>query len=727
MKAKLVQETALLKGRVAEEKSAADQVRKIEAQNNDARVKSRVDAAKKASQKEVELAKESARTIGEIQAAGARESLRLTRDLFMSRQRQDERASRGGGGGGARGGGRDFAYRMGYWASRNLSPVTPMLSYAGRLGGDILRGTGVDFNVGSMVSHSVELQRRLVGLANQGYEAHAEGAASIRQDPKALDKDVRAVGKQYGFDYNEVAAAMTKFVDTTGNLEQARASMGGLARLANATTTDLSDMTTAAAAVAVQLDRAMGSDTQAKAQALQNIMRTFAGQGKLGAVEIKDLAVQMAKIAVVAPKFAGPIENVFADIGVLAQESRKAGGSASASQAATSVQRIADVLVNPKAQKAFTKQMVAAGMQPETLFADKGQTKLRPIEEIILTALESTKGALPKMQGLFKNVMANRAIEGFTGIFNRTGGNTSDKLKAVHEEFESLRKAAITEKEEFDNNARVMAEDAKKAQVFQNELQDIVSAMATKVIPAFERLAPMVLQSAEGFARVVGWLAENPFAVIPAAITAAIAKALTEQTLRLGIENVFRDLGGKAGPGLGGGFGVAGNIAAAITVASAAFTVYEVGTMYINSVLEQKTANQKESMGAELEGGNAESQLRQEVLSGKVSPETIERAKGAAARIGKALDKETGDRGLVAEVTNKAMQVGATISGHGNVVKAEERAHNERVQALLDEQGRVLRLIAVGGAQLKVQVMNQQPPPPPHHGGATTNSAHVTH
>lgn len=701
-----------------------DQTRKIEMASHEARLKLREEAAKKATAIELAEATIRAKGAAAIELMQAKEAARQVR------------AATGGGasGGGGRGSGRDMAYRMGYWASRNLSPVTPMLSFASRMGNDVLRGTGVDFNVGGMVAQQMELQKRTTALSNQGYQNGQPGAADKRVNPAALEADIRGVGKEFGFAYDEVSAAMTKFVDISGNLDQARAVMGGLARLSNATGTELHDMAAAGAAVAVQLDRAMGDDTQGKATALQSIMRTFAGQGKLGAVEMKDLAVQMAKIAVVAPRFAGNIEDVFADVGVLAQESRKAGGSASASQAATSIARFADLMVNPKTQKAFTKQMTAEGMAPETLFADKEQTKLRPVEELILTSLAATKGSLPKMQGLFKNVMANRAIEGFAGVYNKTQGTQQEKLQAVHQEYQSLKNAALTEAREREDNARVMETAAKKAQVFQDKLQDVVGEMADKVIPAFEKLAPVALEVMTGFTHMMGFLAENPLAILPVALAAAVAKAGVEQALRVGIENVFRNFTGGAGGGSGAGGvkgaigGVAGNLASAFVIASAAVTITEVGALYIDKVMDDESKKQKKRIEGDIGAMNAESEYdvaareyQKQLDSGAPTKESKEKFDAAKANLeakARGLNTTEEKPGLFKKVLEEWMLAGP--ADQVAAVHADQERRHKEMMATMEEQNRLLLKLSGG-----VRVLNTTPfgpPPPPGMGGGTTNT-----
>lgn len=681
LKAKWSQEKEILQAEITETAKVNDRIHQLRMARVKADIRASEEAAKAERSAAVREAENTARDVGRIQR-------RSSDGRFLPGARTAQS-----------GGGRDMAYRMGYWASRNLSPVTPMLSFAHRTASDLVRGAGVDFNFGSMVQKHIGLQAGYQALSNQGYQEHGKGASAVRQDVGVLQSEGMKIAKDFGFDPEKVREASMAFVDLTGNLEGARAALPGLARLSNATGADLTDMSRAAASVQVQLDRAMGDDVQGKAKSLSNIMRIFAGQGKLGAVEIKDLAAQMAKIATITNKFGGSREEVFASVGVLAQESRKAGGSASASQAATSVSRFASMLTNKSTVNAFAGQGI-------NVFADKGQTTLRKPEEIILEALSHTGGNAVKMGGLFKNVMANRAVEGFTNIYNTTKGTNQEKLAKVHDEWMELAKAAMTEREEIENNARVMQESAKKAQVFQNQLQEIAGAMANKLLPALEQMAPKALEVADSLGRLVSYLAENPFAILPALITAAFAKAGVEQALRVGIESIVRDLSGKSGPGIGGGAGVVGNLAAAFTIASLAVTTLEVGMMTINKVNEEKRKVEGESIASAINLDSEAKLIAKKVAEGKATPEDIKKAKEMEQHGKENLARLKAEPGWIDALT----RTGVKIFTDSDAVRKEDK---RRAQEASDLQLSVDKLHAVLSGTLNVEVVNQPNGPAP--------------
>lgn len=683
---------------------------------NTSRLKAEVDqerdAANRKSKESITAAERTAREVGRIREREAQNAARQA----AGRQLNPIRSMLFGGGGGHGGGGGgmdggNMPYRMGYWASRNFSPVTPMLSMAHRMGSDLMRGAGINMDFGGMLQSGIELQKSSVQLSNQGFQENKVGTGSSRGervDSGQLQKEFQATAKQYGFDPNEVARAATKFVDLTGDLKGARAAMGDLAQLSNATSSDLTDMASAAGSVSVQLERAMGNDMQGRTKALGSIMRIFAGQGKEGAVEIKDFAAQMAKVATITNRFGGDRESIFSMVGVLAQESRKAGGSASASQAATSVSRFAQYVGSKNGSKEFAKMGV-------NVFTDDSKRFLRNPKEIILEALSHTEGNSVKMGSLFKNVMAGRAIAGFTDVYNTArgkGGSNQQGLDAVIEEFGNLEKATMTAAEVEKDNAKVMETTAKKAQVFQDQLQEMVSSLATKVMPEVEKLGPMVLRMVDAMASLTGWLAENPLRAIPIALGVAITKAGIEQTLRVGIENIMKTAMnfGSNGSGLGG-MGMVGNAAAALTIAALAATALYVGTAYVDEWFNESQGNQKRNVAVQMEAENVMSQAKRELKeTGSITPGTLSAEKLAQKEIEKQMEREKKEADSWME---KVMQ-----GLGGDAAKASAKMHEQKMVQLQEENNRLLRAIAGGGVPM-VEFTGKNPSPVPP--GARSN------
>lgn len=375
----------------------------------------------------------------------------------------------------------------------------------------IARGAGVNFDLSSMIGKSVDLEKRSVDLSNAGYQPGQGGAKDIRQDPAKIIKDIKEAANASAVDINTMAEGLQKFVSKTGELELGRQIIGSMGKLARATGSDVGDMVDAAGDVAANLD-----DQLRTAENVDAVMRSIAGQGKLGAVEIKDMATQMAKLASKAPMFEGSVVDNMAKMGALVQEARQRGGAASATQAATSLSSFVSTFSKGARRNAFK----AAGVEIE----NKDGQLLSP-EEIIINSLRKTKGSKDGMGKLFSDAGARRVTTGFETIYKEAGGGEKGE-KAVREEFNKLIKAQMSEQEVTESFNRSMQTAEAKAQLFQNQLQEVASSLAGRVLPALELWGPRVIAMAEGAASFVEKLATlDPGQLLMATIGASIAQA----------------------------------------------------------------------------------------------------------------------------------------------------------------------------------------------------------
>jgi TP901 family phage tail tape measure protein len=576
--------------------------------------------------------------------------------------------------------GRDMPYRMGYWASRNLSPVTPMLSVAGRLGRDILRGAGIDLNLGSMVGTYVRNQKLAQDIANAGWQPSLGGPNARHRAAAEVMTGVKEAADFSAMERGGALGGLRAFVGKTGDLETGLRIMKDMGVVARATGSSFEDMVDAAGDVSNSL-----GNMPEKGAVVSRVMRVIAGQGKQSAVEIRDLAVQMAKLAAAAPQFEGAIEANIGIMGGLAQEARMRGGAASATQAATSVMSF----MNTFSKGARIKNFKAAGID---VFGASG--KIRSPEELILESLAKTGGNTEKMGKLFMDIRARTVTRGFETIYKEAGGGQKG-LEAVHGEFERLRKAAMTDKEVNESFQDSMKGSEAQIQLFKNRLEDLGTEVAMKTLPALDKLRPMILTVVEKFASAIEWIGENPFSVIPVAIGAAIAKAGIEQTLRVGIENVFRTViggtagVGPAGRGVAGGAGIGGNLAAGLTIAAMAVTTFMVGKMIVDQMLHEKEQKDKSERESEWKAIDLTKKLENK---GTLTQEDINAAKARVSEIDKEIKRRSKPgfverelRGL-ALIGDKLGLVDATAIRNEDK-RTEDRAHDLRQQQirLLDQ------------------------------------------
>ncbi len=547
--------------------------------------------------------------ITEMERKELEKQLAAVKEIESQKQkiREESGSGRRGGGGGGGVGHRDDGYRTALGTTRYMDRA---VRGAGRTALDIAKGAGVDLDMGTIIGKSVHMGKLATDLSNSGWqpnlpkeegESAATAASRNRVPESTLISEARAAGNKAALDPQKALSGMASFVGTSGDLDTARKIIGDLGVLARATGTEFDDMVSAAGEVAAKL-----GDVPNKGQIVLSVMKTLAGQGKLGAVEIKNMATEMAKVGSVAKSFNMSPEKAMQEMGILMQVARQSGGAKSASVAANS----AMALIQTLTKGSTIKNLQKAGIQP---FADKEKTKLLSPETMTLAMLYKSKGDLQQLGGMIKDTMAFRAVRGFATVYNEKKGTQAEKLDAVRAEFAKQRAAVLGEgaggKNELETQfAASMQTSEAKVQLFNNKLSEIGDSIASRVLPALEKLAPTIVNGVEAFGKFVAWAAENPGKALAVALTASIARASLDTVLRAGIENLFKSANGGGGAGIGGGAGgklSKGLMAAgmALTIAAAAITITQVGEMIIDDV-SKKREGAKDSTEAALIGAD---------------------------------------------------------------------------------------------------------------------------
>lgn len=417
------------------------------------------------------------------------------------------------------------------------------LQAAGRFGvsvlSDMAQGAGVRLDMGSHFAAASDLETRAIQLSNSGYMPGTAGANGRRQDPRELMAQAYSIGNKTGTAANEVMGGLQAFVGKTGDLESGRSVMEHLAKLSKATGANLEDMADAAADVSNNL-----GDVPDKGERVKDVMMAIAGQGKVGAVEIKDLASQMAKVAANATMMAGDAGQNIKLLGAFAQESRAKGGSASATQAAQSVASTFSVFSKGARLDAFHN----LGVQT----SDQASGKLRKLDDILLDTLVATQrkghGNVDTVNKLFGSTFATeqarRGVKGFEKTFRETYASTKgtedEKIaaatKAYREELEHLLKVQMSSEELQDSFAEAMKTGKSQAEIFNNQLQEIAQDAQSKIGPALIALAPVVIDVTKklaDFAAELFGIKKPPAEVLDAANASAArdvknVKKLTE-------------------------------------------------------------------------------------------------------------------------------------------------------------------------------------------------------
>lgn len=542
------------------------------------------------------------------QEAAERNFARIRERHFQDQQRKEEQAEVAAA--------KARAARVKSIASGAATTLGGMAKGALGIAGAVASGLGIKFDIGTLVGKGAALQTRATELSASAY---VEGQS--RRDPRAIIDTARRVANVAAFDPEQALEGLQAFVGKTGDLKTGEAALEGLARLSRATGTNLNDMVDAAGDAANALgDVGPGkafATNEAKAAALLATMRQIAGQGKVGAVEIKNLATQMAKLGAASTAFSGDAGKNLQFMGALAQMARAGGGASSATQAATAVAGFVNTLKTPARMKAFK----AAGV--ETINEKTGQM-LDP-ETIILNAIKAKGADVAGFKELFANVQGARAVEPAVAKFREVRaaelakGTPEEKaaeagLAAVKELFAKF-KTSISGEEEAESFKRSMDTTAAKAQLFQNRLQELADRSAARVLPALERLAPVAEKVVASFANVVAWAAENPGAAVASAIGASIAKAAIGNVVQNSIQKLLEGAAGKGG----------GKLALALGAASIAISTATIVASYLNE--QKRAAGEKATseIGTTEEVlGAAEKKFKE---TGALSPEDIEALK----------------------------------------------------------------------------------------------------
>jgi len=380
------------------------------------------------------------------------------------------------------------------------------LNLGTRVASDIAGGAGIDLDLGSHIARNVALESKSVALSSAGYMPDQGGVNATRVDPAKLEAQAREVARATAIAPTEAIDALSAFVSKTGDLETGRAVLKDLALLSKATGASLEDMVDAAGDVSANL-----GEIPNKGAAIAQVMRTVAGEGKKGAVEIKDLAVHLAKLAAAAPMFEGDVAKNIGLLTAIAEESRQRGGAASAAQATTSVSSF----TNTFSKAARLKQFKAFGV--ETTGA-AGAT--RDPKMIIMDAIRAASSvrhggiaAMTENMGkMFMEVRARSATRGFETVYrdaySTRAGTEAEKvaagMSAVSAEFDRLTSAQMGQTEIITSANSALLTSAARAQLFNNAMDDAVKDLEKGLLPVLQDLTPTIVAVTKALAILAG-------------------------------------------------------------------------------------------------------------------------------------------------------------------------------------------------------------------------------
>lgn len=496
---------------------------------------------------------------------------------------------------------------------------------AGRLGMELAGAAGVKLDLGAQASAAMGAQETASLLSRKGFQEGQAGVAGQKQDPAAILKDMQAAADATAKSTNDVGDAMVQFVNKSGDLQGAREMMSSIGMLANSTGADFKKLAADAGVLDLKFGDAFGNDTRAKMLAINDVLRGLSAQGKLGAIDMQDMAAQLPKLVAVAGRFKGDRADLMKRVGFLAQEAGAEGGAGNAAQAVTAVRAIAAAFGKSARVKAFE----AEGVQ---LFADKDHKTLNDPIRIIQASILKTGGDQVRLAKMFGSQQAITGFEGLRQTFVNAGGGQAG-LDAMNKKFKDLGGATLSQAQVEKDNAERLKESTARAQLFNNALERSAGALAERVLPVLEKAAPSLLQFAESMAKAVAWAADNPGKLVVGAIIASIAKAAIGQVLAGALQKMVQGTGGPGGGpgGLGGKagaalLGVTGGVAIGSAILSSASEELGRSTEGMQSVQADTEALKqargsvaagtmtKEDQVALLQATNEKQQLQQRVM-----------------------------------------------------------------------------------------------------------------
>lgn len=521
------------------------------------------------------------------------------------------------------------------------------------LGGGLLGGLAA----GGAIESEIEIRAAASRLANQVRQPEIKGD---------LAKEAKGVR---GFSGMEAMGALEQFTNITGDLDTARQLLPDLGKLALATGTDLGELAATAGNAFIPLKDQISDPTERLRQ-MKDVMAALAGQGAVGAVEIKQLASYFAGLAATSNRFTGNKADLLKTMGAITQAARQRGGAADAAEAVTSTERFSSDVISKQ------KKLAALGVDVTA----EGGTKLADPQEIITRILEKTGGKLGPIGDLFGE-RGIRAIQGFSPLFveaekKKKGGGRA----AVAAEFKRLKGAQFST-EDIARGAQnrysdedIRLKEAQKA--FNDAVGTKLLPVLTELIPKFTELLPRIADLSGVLADFANHVINNPIPDIGALIAGKIALDLAGAGLGAVIKQALtQGLGSLSALGAGG------------LVISAALATISIAALAGGSAAEELGRPSVDAVKA-----------RTELLRGDMSPEQMEeRRKQLSGQLSN-LQKE--GPGAVATVFGGV----SSVLGGKSAEEVRATSINELQKAIND----FSKAIAASGDQFAATVASAQ-------------------
>lgn len=470
--------------------------------------------------------------------------------------------------------------------------------------------------------------------------------------------------------------------------------MIGLGQMATATGTDFGQLMSAAGSLRVQ-------NPNLEPEKMMEVMRAIVGQGKMGAVEMKDLATHASVITSGAGKFVGKggysnqAEAQQALLGLSQIAIRTSGSSA---EAATAV-------------KAFGSDIGAKGSKAEHGFAglhvkDAKTGSLLKASDIVENIFNATGGDVTKMGegkghvGLGReSIRIMEALKTQFDIGKQEALAKNPKLSekdankagalAAKREVQKFEQAGYNQKD-IDRDFKLVTEGAGKR--IDMASQRIRNALEVKMAPVVERLADKFVENEKGLLHLVdalGKLAEfllgNPLEGLGLIVAAAITKEIATAAIGEGIATAMAVPAIKA---------AATQLAGSLGVLGAAVLATAEGMKLIDHLMAEKARADSKAATAGVRIEQVKADYLAKVRAGTATPEDLEKAKGALQTAKEAQSEEVRRQG--ADAANPLRMAADLVDPEAAKSKQEADAANyARTQKALEELAAALGVTTV--------------------------------
>ena len=489
---------------------------------------------------------------------------------------------------------------------------------AGMLGA----GVGVAA-VGSGINDAYRLNRRAVLLSTA-----SQMPGTTATPAGQLTGAVRSVASETGAASEDIMSSM----------ESVSAKGGGAAAL-NKYLKDMRELTKLAVANGIAMED-MGGVVAAAYDAgvepgedLLGLVRSLIVQGRAGSVEFKDFAEELARLGGAGSRF-GSGTRMLQDIGGLTQLSAVVSGGDVKGARTTVIDLMREFSQGPKISMmgemgvrthdangmrnagdvmAEVITAIEEGASPEKIpgMNAEQKKKLSPEQQKAALTAAIFTGKSGELAGLLQKTYK-------TGFTTSTGEKLTghEAVKARIEE--ASRPYGMSKEDAAADYARIA-----KVQELARAHEDFKNKMA-ELLPEVTKLIPVLVKAADGFAKLVVWLAKNPLEGLGAFMMASFAKELTNAALSKTIEQGFANITTSLATGKGSG-GALGALGAIGTIALTAGVVYLAAKAGLDKIFETGAEEGKGGFSAVMSNVTTSGEAQRAIARGSITPEERER------------------------------------------------------------------------------------------------------